>query len=369
MIEIITNFLEKISIVFQQNTYFSSIVITLLCGTVGYIVMLYTQKGIKRLQNVFAARLNKSEKYSWYHKILVAAERPIQFVIFFFLISILVSIFSQNISISDNFLNSIGLVRDIAIVAAVTWFFLNFITQIEHHWLSLKDKKSNIDLASADLIVKILRVIVVIAALLMLMQVFGISVNGLLAFGGMSGIAVGFAAKDLLANLFGTVLIYFDKPFVVGESIKVIGSDVEGSVEAIGWRVTKIRTYEKRLVYIPNSIFSTCTVENASKMSHRRILENIIIRHEDHAAIESIVNDIRESLIINHDIDQSFDIIVNFSSATLNGLNIMIQCLVYETQLAKFCIVRQRIMTDVCRIITSHGASLAVLKNNYASTG
>ena len=113
------------------------------------------------------------------------------------------------------------------------------------------------------------------------MQLFDYSVSGLLAFGGIGGIAVGFAAKDLLANFFGGLMIYLDRPFSVGDWIRSPDKEIEGTVEDIGWRLTRIRTFDKRPLYIPNSIFASISVENPSRMSNRRIYEKIGIRYDD----------------------------------------------------------------------------------------
>ena len=87
-----------------------------------------------------------------------------------------------------------------------------------------------------------------------------------MAFGGIGGIAIGFAAKDLLANFFGALMIFLDRPFSIGDWIRSPDREIEGVVEDIGWRSTKIRTFDKRPLFIPNSAFASLTVENASKM-------------------------------------------------------------------------------------------------------
>ena len=103
------------------------------------------------------------------------------------------------------------------------------------------------------------------------MQALGYSISGVLAFGGIGGIAVGFAAKDLLANFFGGLMIYLDRPFSVGDWIRSPDKNIEGTVEEIGWRLTRIRTFDKRPLYVPNSTFTQISVENPSRMLNRRI--------------------------------------------------------------------------------------------------
>jgi MscS family membrane protein len=113
------------------------------------------------------------------------------------------------------------------------------------------------------IVTRSLKAIIAIISALMLLQEFGISISGLVAFGGIGGIAVGFASKDLLANFFGAGMIYFDRPFSTGDRINSPDRKIEGIVEHIGWRLTKVRTPDNTMIYIPNSIFSTIIVETA----------------------------------------------------------------------------------------------------------
>ena len=104
---------------------------------------------------------------------------------------------------------------------------------------------------------KLLRLSVAITAFLVIIQTLGYSVSGLLAFGGVGGLAVGFAAKDLLANFFfGGLMIHLDRPFTIGDWISSTDREIEGVVENIGWRLTIIRAFDKRPIYIPNSLFT-----------------------------------------------------------------------------------------------------------------
>ena len=103
----------------------------------------------------------------------------------------------------------------------------------------------------------------------------------MLTFGGVGGLIVGLAAKDLLSNFFGGMMIYFDRPFKVGDWIRSPDRQIEGTVERIGWRMTIIRTFDKRPLYVPNSVFSSIVVENPSRMLNRRINETFGLRYQD----------------------------------------------------------------------------------------
>ncbi len=93
-------------------------------------------------------------------------------------------------------------------------------------------------------------------------------------------------------------MIYFDRPFKVGDWIRSPDRQIEGTVERIGWRMTSIRTFDKRPLYVPNSVFSNIVVENPSRMLNRRIFETIGLRYDDADKVPVIIDEVREMLKI-----------------------------------------------------------------------
>src|SRR5690554_8109402 len=134
------------------------------------------------------------------------------------------------------------------------------------------------DYTTVNAISKLSRAVVIITAVLISLQSLGYSLSGVLAFGGVGGIAVGFAAKDLLANFFGGFIVHLDRPFKVGDWIRSPDRKIEGTVEVIGWRLTTIRTFDQRPLYVPNAVFTQIAVENPSRMTNRRIPTTLGIR-------------------------------------------------------------------------------------------
>lgn len=112
---------------------------------------------------------------------------------------------------------------------------------------------------------RMLKILVFLFAGLMVMQALHIDVTGFIAMGSVSTIILGFSAKELLANFFGGLMIFMDEQFLVGDSIKIPSQNVDGIVEDIGWRLTKIRTKEQSEIYLPNSLFLTIGIENLSR--------------------------------------------------------------------------------------------------------
>ncbi|MDP1646427.1 MAG: mechanosensitive ion channel [Thiobacillus sp.] len=141
-----------------------------------------------------------------------------------------------------------------------------------------------------DALSKLGRMSVVIIAILSILQTLGVSLAGVLAFG---GIALGFAAKDLFANLLGGLTIYLDRHFTVGEWIRSPDKRIEGVVEYIGWRNTRIRAFNKNAIYVPNALFTNIIVENPSRMTNQRIKETIGLSFLDIGKMAAIDADVK----------------------------------------------------------------------------
>ncbi len=210
-----------------------------------------------------------------------------------------------------------------------------------------------------EIVVRILKVIVVILTLLIIMQELGLSISGLLAFGGVGGLIVGLAAKDLLSNFFGGMMIFFDRPFRVGEFIKSPDRNIEGIVEKIGWRLTVVRTFSKNVLYIPNTAFSSIIVENATRMSNRRINETIGIRYDDLNKIKSIMEDVNIILCNNPQIDQSQKAKVYFKSFSASSCDFFIYAFTLTKDWEEFLSIKQDILLQVADIIEKHKAEIA----------
>ena len=198
-----------------------------------------------------------------------------------------------------------------------------------------------------------------ITAGLSVLQTLGISISGVLAFGGVGGIAVGFAARDLLANFFGGLMIYMDRPFTVGDWVRSPDRDIEGTVEKIGWRLTQIRTFDQRPLYVPNSVFANISLENPSRMRNRRINEIIGIRYEDAGKLPVIIDDVRRMLQHHSDIDAERTLIVNFECFAESSINFFIYTFTKTVNWVEFHQVKEAVMFQVIEIIERHGADFA----------
>jgi MscS family membrane protein len=251
-------------------------------------------------------------------------------------------------------------IRDVGIIAAITWFLVSFIKVAEGNVVAINEAKGKeLDRTTVDAIAKLLRLSVIITATLVALQTLGFSVSGVLAFGGIGGIAVGFAAKDMLANFFGGLMIYLDRPFAVGDWIRSPDRNIEGTVEEIGWRLTRIRTFDSRPLYVPNSTFTSIAVENPSRMQHRRIYETIGVRYDDAAKVGTIVKDVAEMLSSHPEVQTDRTLMVNFTTCDASSLNFFIYCFTRTAVWGEFHRVKQDVLLKTLDIVEKHGAEVA----------
>jgi len=294
---------------------------------------------------------------AWDDALVGAARQPLRLFVWLVGLSVAAQI---ALSVSDSaLLPLVNSLRRIGVVALLAWFLVRFIQRAEGNLISPSFTAEPMDATTVHAIGKLLRISVIITASLVLLQSLGYSISGVLAFGGIGGIAVGFAAKDLLANFFGGLMIYLDRPFSVGDWIRSPDQEIEGTVEDIGWRLTRIRTFDKRPLYIPNSSFTHISVENPSRMSHRRIKETIGLRYDDADKVAGVIERVREYLAAHEDIDSSQTLIVNLNSFAPSSLDFFIYTFTRTTNWVEFHQVKQRVMLDILTIIDDCGAQCA----------
>lgn len=309
---------------------------------------------------IMARALRYSAKTTtfWDDALILALKRPLSVLIWVIGLAFAANIVER--STGAVIFSAVVPLRDIGVIVILAWFLLRFITNLQHEFIRNKEQAGKaVDRTTVEAIAKISRVTVVIVASLVMMQTLGYSISGILAFGGIGGIAVGFAAKDLLANFFGGLMIHLDRPFAIGDTVRSPDRNIEGTVETIGWRQTIIRTPDKRPLYVPNSVFTSIAVENPSRMSHRRIFETIGIRYEDVDRIEAIVNDVREMLSNSSEIDHTQKLIVSFNCFGPSSLDVLVSAFTSVADLAEYHRIKHKILLSIYTIIRQHGADIA----------
>ncbi len=306
----------------------------------------------KRLFNRIAKRAEASHNM-WDDALVYAIVKPLSLMIWVVGLAFAAEI-ARNIS-EEPIFDVIEPVRDVGVIFSLAWFLVRFIRDSERRLIEL----DRVDVTTAHAFAKLLRISVMITAVLVALQTLGFSVSGVLAFGGIGGLAVGLAAKDLLANFFGGLMIHLDRPFAIGDWVRSPDKEIEGTVEEIGWRLTKIRTFDKRPLYVPNATFTTITVENPSRMSHRRIYETIGIRYDDVEKMPAIVTEVEAMLRAHSEIDDSQTLMVNFNRFAASSLDFFVYTFTHTTNWVEFHRIKQDVLLKISEIITAHGAEVA----------
>ena len=335
-----------------NNAYSSLITITLIT------LFLFFIKN-KLINVIFALSQKTNTVYD--ELILFSIKTPSTYLIIFGYIFVITDYFNKNEVLNLSFSLSSAVFSLIVII--ISWSLLRGL----NYYLQLKPFTKNLSsedditliTETYEIVVRILKILVVVITALIIMQEIGLSISGLLAFGGVGGLIVGLAAKDLLSNFFGGMMIFFDRPFRVGEFIKSPDRNIEGIVEKIGWRLTVVRTFSKNVLYIPNTAFSSIIVENATRMSNRRINETIGIRYDDLNKITDIIQDVNNILESNPDIDQTQKAKVYFKSFSASSCDFFIYAFTKTKDWEEFLRIKQDVLLKVAEIIEQHNAEIA----------
>lgn len=295
---------------------------------------------------------------AWDDALLASAHRPLSALIWLLGIAFAASIAGQQSQAA--IFDLIDPARKVGVVAIAVWFLMRSIKEAEvNYQRTHADQEGSLDRTTLTAISNLGKISVFITGVLVGMQSMGYSISGVLAFGGIGGIAIGFAAKDMLANLFGSLIIFLDRPFKIGDWIRSPDREIEGTVEQIGWRMTVIRTFSKNPIYVPNSVFSTIAIENPSRMTNRRIHETIGIRYADFDAMERITQEVKAMLVAHPEIDSTLTLMVNFNRFGASSLDFFIYTFTKTTVWVEFHAIKQDVLLKVGQIIEKNGAEIA----------
>lgn len=242
----------------------------------------------------------------------------------------------------------------------VAWVLLRLIDVIAEAFVNVEDGegRSEMEKQLVPLIVRVLRMVLFIFVSIAIIQQWGYDVTSLIAGLGIGGLAFALAAKPTLENWFGSVMIFSDRPFAVGDWVRTpVG---EGIVEEVGLRSTRIRTFDDTLITVPNSDVADKQVENCSAMTRRRILTHIQIAYgADRAQIEQIMQAIRARLKDDERVEAGSSIVFldKFGSSSIE---LLVQCWSLSTNYNEFMATKEAIFLDVMSIVEEARARFAV---------
>ncbi|PID47272.1 MAG: mechanosensitive ion channel protein MscS [Proteobacteria bacterium] len=298
-------------------------------------------------------RLSRKTKTKVDDKLINAFEEPFKFsfiVLGFYLSKQFLHVEKFKIFFS-NFLSSL-------IVFVIFWTIFRLVNEfnaIIAIFSSRLGKPLNKDIE--NFIIKSSKVIIIILGFLMILQSWGVNITAFIASLGLGGLAFALAAKDTASNLFGSLVIFADRPFKVGDTIELNG--IEGSVEEIGIRSTRIRTYERSLVAIPNAIVAHSSIANWTKRNKRRCKIYIGLTYDTNSTqMEKIISEIAKMIKGRKDIDKD-SVAVYFEDFDESSLNILCHYHVQTTSWTAFLQAKQEINMQIMKIVEENGSDFA----------
>ena len=286
--------------------------------------------------------------------IITALEPPVRLV--FILIGLYAMLVSLSLPIELDTFNSHFFHSMFAFT--VFWALYRIIGIFEKFVTDYQGKIAN--RFSADLalfLIKGVKLVLLIMGFVIIVQEWGYNFTGFLASLGLGGLAFALAAKDTAANLFGSLVIFSDKPFDVGDWIHT--PDVEGTVESIGIRSTRVRTFAKALVAVPNASLANSPITNWSRMTMRRIKMTIGLTYSTNSTqMQNILTQIRQMLQDDPDINNK-TILVNFTDFQDSALGVFCYFFTNTTNWQEYLMVRERMNLNIMKIVEDNKAGFA----------
>jgi MscS family membrane protein len=237
-------------------------------------------------------------------------------------------------------------------IVLIVWFLWRLIDGVSTYALAkAKNTDSSLDDQLIPFVSKTIKLFLIVTGVLVVAQNMGYSISGLIASLGIGGIAVAMAAKDTIANLFGSIMLLVDRPFMVGDWIKT--SKFEGVVEEIGFRSTRIRTFAQTLVNVPNSMLANMVIDNIDARSKRRIKMRIGITYATSTEkMQQAVAGIEKILKDHPGVDQDFSL-VKFDNFDDSALSIFLYYFSKDKNWTVYLQVRQEVNLQIMQLLES----------------
>ena len=217
--------------------------------------------------------------------------------------------------------------------------------------------KRDLEDSSLNFILKIIRVVIYIVAVIIVLAILGVNLSGVIAGLGLGGVIVTLAAQDTAKNLFGGFVIFIDKPFAVGDWIQI--DSYEGTVEDITFRSTRIRTFENSVLNIPNSKISDSSVINWSKMESRRYRFTLTLALDTPLERLQSAQEKISKMLKKYDAILDDSIIVKFDTISENGINLLICSYTDSVDYNSYLEEKEKINYKIMQILKEERIELA----------
>lgn len=295
--------------------------------------------------------------HDWREKLDAILFLPIHILLWILGVILVLEVAARRFEFSffDGYLNAF---RATGVVCVLAWVLLRWKKEFQYTLLHKDRTVQKLDRGFVHVIGKFLSILILLISAMIILQIWGLDIGPLIAFGGIGAAGVAFAAKDVIGNFFGGLMLHLTRPFVIGDQIVLNDRKVEGYVEEIGWYLTCVRDKEKRPVYLPNALFSTVLVINNSRMTHRRIEQTIGVRFEDFGNIAGIAEEVRVAIAAHPAIDTHLPVLVVLNAISAYTLDLYIDVYTLSTRYDQYLLVKQEVLMSAYRAIVSKGAEV-----------
>lgn len=319
-----------------------------------FLVFLLLRKIFTKYIFHLILKLSKKTPTDLFTHIWLSFEHPIRwlFVIIGFYVSM--SYFPYLEHTNPLFIN---IIRS-SVILMITWGLYNIASASSMAFVKISEKLNiEVDEILIPFLSKALRFIIIAISLSIIAQEFDYDVNGFVAGLGLGGLAFALAAKDALGNLFGGIIIITEKPFTIGDWIKT--PSVEGIVEDITFRSTRVRTFAQAVVTVPNATLSNEPITNWSQMGKRQITFNLGVTYDTpKVKLESTITKIKSMLKNHPDIHQE-TIFVTFNEYNNSSLDIFLYFFTITTSWEEYLNVKENINFKIMEILEMEEVSVA----------
>jgi len=327
----------------------------LLWVAVVVLIGLFLGRVLRRVFERFATRFDKGEK-----PIRAVALRSLAATATWlsFAVGLLVAL--NSVAANTAYQGEVSAVTSLVLLFA-TSLLLYRLVEVAVVWLGGMAAKteSRLDDMMIPLVRSTLRVVVIVVALLTAAEIaIDRPISAIIAGLGVGGIAIGLAAQDTLKNFFGSIMLFSDRPFEMGDRVVIDGHD--GPVEAVGFRSTRIRTLEGHLVTVPNGELANKTILNIGKRPNIRRLMNITITYDTPPdKVQRATDIIREILDHHEGMDPELPPRVVFNDFKDSALNIMVLYWYHPPDYWAYAEFSERVNFEILRRFNDEGIDFA----------
>lgn len=341
---------ESIAQLWEIITRHDSIWIRLAVAALIVLLALLIRNYAARIVFGVVLRLTQKTKTDIDRSIVLSFDGPLRWLI----VTIGLYLALNYLNLSPAVMSVVSNLFRSAIIVFITWGFYNL---VGGSVLSKLIEKLKVDQSLIDFTATVLRFIIIALSITVIAQEWDYNVGGFVAGLGLGGLAFALAAKDTAANLFGGIVIILDKPFAVGDWI--LTPSVEGTVEVMNFRTTKVRTFANALVNVPNSVLVNEAVTNWARMKKRRISFHLGVTYTTpRVKLQACVNRIKELLENHSEVHQDL-IMVRFDQFNDSSLDIFIYFFTKTTVWTEFLAVKEEINFKIMEILEEEGVSVA----------